>query len=72
MRVPFRLRDLRDPQHLEIFLDIWRRYLDEFHSPEFAGDGTADSEDAESFEDKVMPTALYGVSAADDSDMSRR
>ena len=32
MRVPFRLRDLRDSQHWEVFLNIWRRYLDTFHS----------------------------------------
>lgn len=36
MRVPFRLRDLRDPSRLQLFLDIWRRYLDEFHSYEVA------------------------------------
>jgi hypothetical protein len=35
MRVPFRLRDLRDPQHLERFLGIWRRYVDEFHSVDY-------------------------------------
>jgi hypothetical protein len=32
MRVPFRLRDVRDPSQLQLFLEIWRRYLDEFHS----------------------------------------
>lgn len=32
MRVPFRLRDLRDGQRLQRFLDIWREYLNDFHS----------------------------------------
>jgi hypothetical protein len=36
MRVPFRLRDLRDPQHLETFLRIWSGYLDAFHSADNA------------------------------------
>ena len=36
MRVPFRLRDLRDPDHLKTFLTIFSRYLDEFHSVESA------------------------------------
>jgi len=36
MRVPFRLRDLRDPQHLERFLQIWDRYIDTFHSTDYS------------------------------------
>jgi len=36
MRVPFRLRDLRDPQHLEKFLRVWGGYLDAFHSADYA------------------------------------
>ena len=49
MRVPFRLRDLRDPQHLERFLGIWRSYVDEFHSIDYAEAG------AESAEERLIP-----------------
>jgi hypothetical protein len=38
MRVPFRLRDLRDPQHLDAFLNIWNVYLDSFHSVDYGPD----------------------------------
>jgi hypothetical protein len=69
MRVPFRLRDLRDPQHLEVFLDIWRRYLDEFHSAEFAAEPADDGDHTESgvLSNGMMPVAPGLISAADDS-----
>lgn len=50
MRVPFRLRDLRDPQHLETFLSIWGRYLDEFHSIDYEEAG------GESAEEGLIPS----------------
>jgi hypothetical protein len=47
MRVPFRLRDVRDRSQLQLFLEIWRRYLDEFHSYDNSGgEGEEDVEDA--------------------------
>ncbi|HCF99016.1 MAG TPA: hypothetical protein DEV93_00565 [Chloroflexi bacterium] len=44
MRVPFRVRDLRDPHHLETFLGIWHVYIDEFHSIDYVPEGAADEE----------------------------
>ncbi|HEV2034079.1 MAG TPA: DUF4268 domain-containing protein [Candidatus Dormibacteraeota bacterium] len=48
-RVAFRLRDLRDPQHLERFIGIWRSYVDEFHSVDYT------EGDAESAEERLIP-----------------
>jgi hypothetical protein len=45
MRVPFRLRDLRDPAQLGAFLNIWNAYLDAFHSVEPQSNERDGSED---------------------------
>lgn len=59
MRVPFRLRDLRDPSRLQLFLDIWRRYLDEFHSYEVAAsDPELNSDGITAGDDVVAPDAV--------------
>jgi hypothetical protein len=59
MRVPFRLRDLRDPSRLQLFLDIWRRYLDEFHSYEVAAsDSELDSDHITAGDEVVAPDAV--------------
>jgi hypothetical protein len=48
MRVPFRLRDLRDPAQLDAFLNIWNAYLDAFHSVVFqSNDGDGPTDDIE-------------------------